>query len=87
MGGERYEYFVAVGVRNVDTSSVAGATSYVPNNFPYGRLNIDSSGGMAPESPQTPSPYFDRRRIRNTIAVGDVGCPGRVKELDLRFGE
>ena len=39
VGGGRDEDLTAVGVRNADTSGFAGATSCVPNNFPYGRLD------------------------------------------------
>ena len=42
---------------------------------------------MAPEYSQAPPPSFDRRRIRNAIAVDSVGSPGRVKDLDRWFEE
>ena len=42
---------------------------------------------MAPASPQAPPPSFDRQRIGNTIAVGGVGSPERIKELDIWFEE
>ena len=52
-----------------------------------GRLDTESSGGMAPTSPQAPPPSFDRRRIGNAIAVDGVDSPGRVYELDCWFEE
>ena len=58
MGGGRDDYLTAVGGRNVDTAGVVGATSCVPNNCPYGRLNIYLSGFMSPASPQAPSTSF-----------------------------
>ena len=73
MGGGRDEDSTAVGGRNAATAGVAGATSCVPNDWPYGRLDTESSGGMAPASPQAPPPSFDRRRIGNAIAVGSPG--------------
>ena len=60
VGGGRDEYSIYVGGRNVATTSVAGATLFVPNNWPYGRLDTESPGGMAPASPQAPIPSFDR---------------------------
>ena len=84
MGGGRDEDSTAIGGKNAATAGVAGATSCVPNDWPYGRLDTESSGRMAPASPQAPPPSFDRRRIGNAIAVGS---PGRVEELDCRFEE
>ena len=78
VGGGRDEDSTAVGERNVATAGVAGATSYFPNYWPYGRLDTEPSGGMAPASPRAPSPSFDRRRIDNDIYVDVVGSPGRV---------
>ena len=57
------------------------------NDWPYGRLDTESSVGIAPASPQAPPPAFDRRRIGNAIAVDGVGSPDRVEELDFRFEE
>ena len=87
MGGGRDEDSAAVGGRNAATAGVSGATSCVPNYWPHGRLDTESSGGIAPASPQAPPPSFDRRSIGNTIAVDGVGRPGRVEELDRRFEE
>ena len=42
---------------------------------------------MAPASPQYPLLFFDRQRIGNNIAIGSVGSPGRIEELDHRFEE
>ena len=58
VGGGRDDYLTAVGGKNADTAGVAGATSCVHNYCPYGRLDIDSSGGMAPAYPQAPSTSF-----------------------------
>ena len=58
MGGGRDDYLTAVGEKNADTAGVAGATSCVHNDCPYGRLDIESSGGMAPAYPQAPSTSF-----------------------------
>ena len=77
----------AVGGRNAATSSFSGAISCVPNYCLYGQLYTELSGGMAPASPQAPPPYFDRRRIRNVIAVDKFGSPGLVKELYFQFGD
>ena len=82
VGGGRYEYSTAVGGRNAATSGVVGVTSFVPNYWPYGRLDTELSGGMAPASSQAQPPSFDRRRIGNSVAVDGVGSPGRVEELD-----
>ena len=71
----------------MDTADVAGATSCVPNYFLYGRLETESSGGMTRVFPQEPLLSFDRRRIGNAIAVEGFGSPGRIDELDCRFGE
>ena len=49
-----------VGGRNAATSGVAGATFFVPKDWPYGWLDTESLGGMAPESPQAPISSFDR---------------------------
>ena len=87
MGGGRDEDSTAVGGRNAATAGVAGATSCVPNDWPYGRLDTESSGGMAPASPQALPLSFDRRKIGNAIAVDGVGNSGRVEELDRRFEE
>ena len=87
VGGGRDEDSTAIGGKNAVTASVAGANSCIPNDWPYGRLDTESSGGMAPASPQPPPPSFDSRRIGNAIAVDGVGSPGRVKELDCRFEE
>ena len=56
VGGGRDEDSTAVGGRTVATAGVYGATSYVPNDWPYGLLDTESSGGMAPESHQAPPP-------------------------------
>ena len=84
VGWGRDEDSTAVGGRNAPTVGFSGATSCVPNDWLYGRLDTELSGGMAPASPQAPSPSFDRRRIGNAIAVDS---PSRVKELDCRFEE
>ena len=60
VGGWRDEDSTAVGGRNAATAGVAGATLFVPNDWPYGRLDTESSGGMAPASPQASIPAFDR---------------------------
>ena len=60
VGGGRDEDSTAIGGMNAATSDVAGATLFVPNDWPYGRLDTKLSGGMAPESPQAPIPSFDR---------------------------
>ena len=87
VGGKRDEYSAAIGRRNAATAGVAGATSCVPNNWPYGRLDTYSSGGMTPASPQATPTCFDRRRTGNDISVNGVGSPGRVEELYCRFKE
>ena len=58
VGGGRDDYLTAVGGKNADTAGVAGATSCVHNDCPYGRFNIKSSRGIAPASPQPPSTSF-----------------------------
>ena len=55
MGGGRDDYLTAVRGRNADTAGVSGATSCVHNDCPYGWLDIELSGGMAPAYPQAPS--------------------------------
>ena len=60
MGGGTDEDLTAIGGKIMATASVAGSTSCVPNNFPYGQLDTESSGGMAPESSQAPTLSFDR---------------------------
>ena len=87
MGGGRNENSTAVGGRNMATSGVAGATSCIPNDWLYGRLDTDSSGNMTPESTQAPPQFFDRRRTGNATFVDGVGSPGRIEELDRRFEE
>ena len=54
VSGGRDEDSTAVGGRNGATAGVAGAILCVPNDWPYGRLDTESSGGMAPASPQSP---------------------------------
>ena len=87
MGGGRDEDLTVVGERNAATAGVSGATLFVPNDWPYGRLDTESSGRMAPASPQASAPSFDRRRIGNAIVVDGVGSPGRIKEIDHQFEE
>ena len=53
--GGRDEDLTTVGHKNADTAGVAGATSCVPNDFLYGRLDIESSVGMETASTQDPS--------------------------------
>ena len=60
VGGGRDEDSTAVGGRNAATAGVAGATLFVPNDWPYGRLDTKSSGGMAPAFPQESIPSFSR---------------------------
>ena len=84
VGGGRDEDSTAIGGKNAATAGVAGATSCVPNDCPYGRLDTESSGGMAPVSNQANPPSFNRKRIGNAIAVGS---PGRVEDIDCRFEE
>ena len=85
--GGRYEYSKALGGGDAATDGVAGTTAYVPNNFPYVRLDTELSGGMVTEYPQAPPPSFDIRRIGNAIAVDGVGIPACIKELDCQFEE
>ena len=87
VGGRIDEDFTALGGRNADTAGVSGAISCVPNICLCCQLNTELSGGMAPASPQAPSPYFDGRRIGTVIAFEGVGSPGRVKEIDCWFKE
>ena len=87
VGGGRDENLTALGGENAATAVVAGATSCVPNDWPYGRLDTDSSGGMAPAFTQAPSPTFYRQRIVNYVDVDGIGSPGPVEELDCRFKE
>ena len=87
MGGGRDEDSAAVGGSNAATAGVASATPCVPNDWPYGRLDTESSGGMAPASPQAPPTSFDKQRIGNVISVDGVGNTGRVKKLFCRFEE
>ena len=60
VGGGRDEDLTAIGGKNAATAGVAGATLCVPNNWLYGQLDTESSGGMVPASPQLPPPSFDR---------------------------
>ena len=60
VGGGRGEDSTALGGRNAVTAGVDGATLFIPNYWPYVRLNTELSGGMAPASPQVPIPSFDR---------------------------
>ena len=69
VGGRRDDDSTAVRGRNESTAGVAGATLFVSNDFMYGRLDTDSSGGIAPESHQAPIPFFDRWRIGIAIVV------------------
>ena len=87
MGGGVDEDFTAVVGMNVDTTGVVGTTLCVTNNFPYVRLDTESSGGMAPASTQAPPPSFDRKRIGNAISVDRIVSPSRVKGLGCRFEE
>ena len=57
-GGD--EDSTAVGGRNAATAGVAGAILFIPNDWPYDRLDTESSGGMAPAFPQSPIPCFGR---------------------------
>ena len=59
----------------------------VHKNWPYERLNTESSGGIAPASLQEPPPSFDIQRIGNSVFIDVVGSPSHVKELDYWFGE
>ena len=83
----RDDYLTAVGGRNAATSGIYGATLCVLNYCPYIQLDTELSVGMAPESPQAPPPFFDRRRIGNAISIDVVGSPGRIRDLDCRFEE
>ena len=85
VGGGRDDYLTVVGRRNADTAGVAGVTLCIPDNFLYGRVDTESSGGMAPASPQAPSPSFDRQMICNAIDVDGIGSPGCIKEIYFRF--
>ena len=87
MGRGRYEDSTDVGERNAATAGFDGATMCIPNDWPYGRLETDSSVGMAPASPQAPPPSFYRQRISNAISVDGVGSPGRSEEIYRRFEE
>ena len=87
VGGGRDEDSRSIGGKNAATAGVAGATSCIPRDWPYGRLDTESSGRMAPEYSQAPPPSFDRRRIRNAIAVDRFGIPSRIEELDYLFEE
>ena len=60
VGGGRDEDLTDIGGRNTATAGVSGATSCVPNDFMYGRLETESSGGMTCAPPQAPPLYFDR---------------------------
>ena len=60
VGGGRDEDLTAIGGENAATAGVDGATSCVPNDWLYRRLDTDLSGGMAHVSPQAPPPSFDR---------------------------
>ena len=51
VGGGKDKDSKAVGESNAATDGVAGATSCVPNNWTYGRLETYLSGGMAPTYP------------------------------------
>ena len=86
-GGGRDEDSAAVGERNTATAGVSGATLFVPNNWLYGRLDTESSGGMTPASHQAFIPSFDRCRIGNAIAVYGIGSPGCIEELNHWFEE
>ena len=85
MGGGRYYYSTSVGGRNTATADVSGATMCAPNDYPYGQLDTELSGRMAPASPQSPLPSFDRQSIGNGIAVDGIGSTGCVEELDYWF--
>ena len=54
----------------------------VHNNWPYDRLDTESSGGMSPAYTQAPPPSFETQRIVNSIAADGVVITGHVEELD-----
>ena len=85
VGGRRDEYSTSIVGKNEATSGVAGATSFVPNNWTCVQLDTESYGGMVPVSHQDPSSSFDRRRIGNSIAVNSVGNPSCVEDLYCQF--
>ena len=87
VGGGRDEDSAAIGGNNAATAGVAGATSCVPNDWPYGRFDTDSSGGMVPAFPQAPPLSFDRQSIVNAIAVYGIGSPSCVEEIYCWFEE
>ena len=87
VGGGRDEDSTAIVGKNAATAVFAGATSCVPNDWPYGRLDTELSVGMAPAYPPAPPTSFDRQRIDNAMTVDGIGSPGSVEELDYRFGE
>ena len=87
VGGGRDEDSTSIGGKNAATAGVSSATSCVPNDWTYGRLDTELSGGMVTEYPQAPPPSFDIRRIGNAIAVDGVGIPACIKELDCQFEE
>ena len=66
--GGGYDYLKAVGGSNADTAGVADATPCVHNYCPYGRFDIESSGGMANESTRAPSPSFYPSLMLATLA-------------------
>ena len=87
MGGRRDENLIDIGGGDSAPAGVAGNTSCVPNDWPYGRLDTELSRGMDPASTQATPPSFDKQRIGNAIVFNGVGSPGRVEELDWRFGK
>ena len=67
VGGGRDEDSTAIGGKNSATDGVDGSTLCLPIGWTYGRLDTESSGGMAPASPQAPPPSFDKRIIGKNV--------------------
>ena len=51
VGGGRNEDSTAIGGRNSATAGAAGSTFCVPNDWPHGWLDTESSGGMVSTYP------------------------------------
>ena len=68
-------------MRNAATAGIVGATLCVPNDWLYGRLDIESAGGMVPAYPQSRLLSFDRLMMGNAISFDGVGSPGRIEDI------
>ena len=79
MSGGRDEYYKAVGGGGAATTGLAGATSCVPNDWPYGRLDTESSRGIDPAYNQAPPLFFDIQGLATLFLLKALAAPAALR--------